>query len=172
MSMRPPDQATTERTQPGSIAVGRPGDAHLAELTDDRPIRHLPVPDKPWHLAGDLLVVEVVDDVSHMGALDAAQRGADVIVALAPERRAAFVEDVERLGLTNWQPRSVSSDVDWAPILEALAAGATTEEAARRSNLSLRSAHRRLAQARAALGVTSTAAAVAIWVATGRDRSE
>jgi hypothetical protein len=169
--MRPTDPVTTERTTtPGRLAFGRVTDADLTGLVGGRVPRVLPVPDAPWRLDGDLFVVVVCDDASHLGTLDAAQRGADVVVDVVPERLSVFTEDVARLGIPIWRPPVDLTVHEWMPLLDALATGATTEEAARRCNLSLRSAHRRLAAARAALGVSTTAAAVARWAASARDR--
>lgn len=153
----------------GRIAFGDRNDAGLREFVGDRAPRLLPVPDLPWSLAGVLCVGVVVDDSMHSASLDAALRGADVVVEPEPGRVAAFLEDVRRLGVTVWSPADGQARVsDWGPLLDALAAGATTEEAARRCHLSLRSAHRRLAVARSVLGVATTAAAVARW--SGDDR--
>lgn len=162
------DPATTQRTTtPGSVALGRPTDAGPRALIGERSLRPLPVPDAPFRLDGEVVVGEVGDDASHLAALDAARRGADVIADVVPDRLAAFVEDVDRLGIAFWQPNvGATTGVEWPPLLDQLAAGATIEQAARRCNLSLRSAHRRLAEARLVLGVSTTAAAVARWAAT------
>ena len=149
---------------PGRIALGGPDDAGLRDFVGDRRPRPLPVPDLPWSLAGVLCVGAVVDEAMHSASLDAALRSADVVVELEPGRVAAFLEDVRRLGVTVWSSAASGMQVsDWGPLLDALATGATTEEAAGRCHLSLRSAHRRLAVARSVLGVATTAAAVARW---------
>jgi hypothetical protein len=148
----------------GVIAFGNCSDDGLAELVRGRRPSGLTVPEEPWSLAGALAAGNVTDERTHTEALDAALRGADVIVEVEPSQFDAFLEDVDRLGIEVWQPAADEpAPVDWAPLLDALAAGATTKEAARRCHLSLRSAHRRLAVARRVLGVSTTAAAVARW---------
>lgn len=166
------DPTTSRRTAtPGSIALGRSTDTGPRALIGDRPLRPLPVPDEPFRLDGEVIAAEVTDDASHLAALDAARRGADVVAEVAADRLAAFVEDVDRLGIALWQPDvGPTTGVEWPPLLDELAAGATIEQAARRCNLSLRSAHRRLADARRVLGVSTTAAAVARWTATDSRR--
>jgi len=77
-----------------------------------------------------------------------------------------WITSYRRARITTWEPPPGQSDQpDWAPLLDALAAGESVQEAARRCYVSLRTAHRRLAQAREHFGVTSNAAAVAQWTA-------
>ena len=105
-------------------------------------------------------------------ALIAAVRGAGLLVLL-PEAPTdgddEFVADLERLAVSagapgvDWRhegatPRGLSEEM--VALLRALADGATVAEAARRLHMSLRGAHRRLAAARAALGVSTTQQAV------------
>jgi hypothetical protein len=165
------DHRPTNTTTPavrGVVAFGRCTDERLAGLVGTRAPRTFPVPDHPWSVAGALYEGHVDDDRSHGSALDAAMRGADVVIDVATERLAAFVEDLQRIGIPVWHPaESDRTSADWASLLDALAAGSTTEEAARRCHVSLRSAHRRLATARAVLGVSTNAAAVARWSASG-----
>jgi hypothetical protein len=154
----------------GTIAIGTTTELRLGGLIAGRVPIPLPVPDDPWALTGTLCSCEVVDDADHSNALDAAVRGADVVADVRPGRVAQFLEDIERLGVTVWHPPATDTTLaEWGPLLDALAAGATTEEAARRCHLSLRSAHRRLAVARTVLGVSTTAAAVARWAGTSPD---
>jgi DNA-binding NarL/FixJ family response regulator len=114
-------------------------------------------------------------------ALIAAVRGAGLLVLLpeAPiDGDDEFVADLERLAVS-----AGASGVDWRhdgatpqglsdetmALLRALADGATVAEAARRLHMSLRGAHRRLAAARAALGVSTTQQAV-VAVVSGPER--
>jgi DNA-binding NarL/FixJ family response regulator len=63
-------------------------------------------------------------------------------------------------------PLRLESDADG--LLEGLARGWPVGAAARAANMSLRTAHRRLRQARASLGVATTAEAVGRWAQYGR----
>jgi DNA-binding NarL/FixJ family response regulator len=110
-------------------------------------------------------------------ALLAALRGAG-IVALLPEDptlSASFFEDLRRLG-----PVDVAGEPDVDPLerlapeqrrlLELLAEGLSVAAAARRLYVSRRTAVRRLASARAVLGVRSTAEAVVFARAAARGK--
>jgi len=88
------------------------------------------------------------------------------------------VADLERLAVSagacgvDWRhdgetPQGLSEEM--TALLRALANGATVAEAARRLHVSLRGAHRRLAAARAALGVSTTQQAV-MAVVSGQER--
>jgi hypothetical protein len=161
---------STGRIAVGTIALGTTRETRLAALVAGRVPISLPVPDDPWALTGMLCSCEVVDDADHSNALDAALRGADVVVDVGPGRVAQFLEDIDRLGVKVWHPPAADTTLaEWGQLLDALARGATTEEAARRCHLSLRSAHRRLAVARTVLGVSTTAAAVSRWAGTSPD---
>jgi DNA-binding CsgD family transcriptional regulator len=63
---------------------------------------------------------------------------------------------------------AASLDATTIALLEALARGRLVSQAARDAHVSLRTAHRRLSEARVALGAATTAEAVARW-AGGRD---
>lgn len=151
---------------PGRVAIGTVGVPEVARLlAGGAVVEGFDLADDPWAVTGVVCVGRVDDDASHAGALDAALRGADVVADVVPERAAAFLDDVTRSGLVLWTGSAAGDRPDWAPLLDALADGLAIAEAARRCHLSVRSAHRRLAEARAALGVPTTAAAVARWSA-------
>ncbi len=148
------------------MAIGTPDAAEVAALLDvGAVVTGFELGDDPWSVTGVVCVGRVVDDASHAGALDAALRGADVVVDVTDDRRAAFVDDVMRSGLVLWSGAESRAQPEWAPLLDALAGGMPIAEAARRCHLSVRSAHRRLATARQELGVATTTAAVARWSA-------
>lgn len=152
------------RSGAGRVAFGHPDDPRLAAFVAGRqPVGLTGAVDGRWALCGVLVAGRVDDERSHAAALDALIRGADVVVDVAPGRLESFVEDVDRTAIRQWQPSIPTSSAGWAVILDALADGDSIEGAARRSHLSLRSAHRQLAKARVQLGVSSTAAAVAQW---------
>lgn len=117
-------------------------------------------------------VGEAADEQSRRRVILAATRGAALVVTIRPGDRVpdAFLGDLERvaasrgLGGIDWRvsaPDGQSLTDEMALLLERLGSGETVAEAARALNLSLRGAHRRLASARAVLGVSSNRAAVA-----------
>ena len=122
-----------------------------------------------WALDGVVCVGAVSGPEELADALDAAARGAGLVVTHLDDRIAdAFFDDCRRLGLRPHDPRREagaggSDEPEWAPLLEALADGASLEEAARRCFVSRRTAYRRLQEACAALGAASNTAAVVEW---------
>jgi DNA-binding NarL/FixJ family response regulator len=97
-------------------------------------------------------------------ALRVALRGYGLAVLVdGAEQHAAFLDDLTRLGRleirADRRPRQTFGE-DVRQLLGLMARGATVAEAARQLHLSLRTAHRRLARARALLGARSTAEAV------------
>jgi hypothetical protein len=149
----------------GAAALGPLDDATLRRFAGSNQIRSgFALDPGPWHVSGVTCVGVVVDDQSHAAAIDAALRGADIVADVEAERVARFSADLRRAGITTWEPPARASDQpEWAPLLDALAAGESIQEAARRCHVSLRTAHRRLAQAREHFAVTSNAAALAQW---------
>ena len=122
------------------------------------------LPARPWSVAGVVCVGAVRDADDAQAALLAAARGAGV-VALAhctADELDAFVDDLARLGPVderNVHDRTVESEE--RRLLELLAAGKSIDEAAAALHVSRRTAERRLASARRAFGVRTTAAAIA-----------
>jgi hypothetical protein len=89
-------------------------------------------------------------------ALLVAARGAGVIVLTPPEPPDSFVEDLERIGEVELRTGAGGlDDHELRELLRALAAGRPIAAAASEALLSLRTAHRRLAGARTALGVST-----------------
>lgn len=82
---------------------------------------------------------------------------------------AAVLGDARRIGAVVWPPRdgdpTAPSGLDAAAarLLDALARGRPVGAAARETNMSLRTAHRRLRDVRRALGAATTAEAVGRW---------
>ncbi|SNS69036.1 hypothetical protein SAMN06893096_106225 [Geodermatophilus pulveris] len=128
------------------------------------------VPREPWDLRDRGHVVAMtVGDAALPDAVELAVRGAGLVVVVDvadPVSVEAFLDQLHRIGLvgeagTATRPVPVRAlTAEEAAVLDALADGASIPEAAARSFLSLRTANRRLASARAALGVASTRAAV------------
>ncbi len=124
-------------------------------------------PAGPWALDGVLCWGPVHDPEALADALEAAARGAGlVLTSVAAEHEATLLDDCRRLGLVVRDvapPERRPDDPPWAPLLDLLVAGMPVDEAARRCFLSERSAYRRLGQARRELGAASTTAAVVAW---------
>jgi DNA-binding CsgD family transcriptional regulator len=107
----------------------------------------------------------VASEAEEIAALLAALRGASLLVAIVDEpSRSRFIADLTHLGpvrrLTDAGDLRTLHPED-AALLAALAEGDSIDSAARRVGMSRRTAHRRLARARAVLGVRTNAAAVA-----------
>lgn len=158
------------------VVIGSYDRARLDRIASGRSVRSLPAPLTPWSLDSSVCVGSVVDDESHAAAIDGLLRGADLIVDVSDDRLERFIDDVERLGATigiddgsgDHATSIGDSDCSWGELLDHLAAGESAAAAARLSNISLRTAHRRLARAREVLEVDSTTAAVMAWRARGR----
>jgi DNA-binding CsgD family transcriptional regulator len=125
------------------------------------------IPDDPWELAPSRVVLagEVADGVDAQAALLGAVRGAGLAVRLADRDApwaAPFLADLARLAGPEEPAARESGPLtpEQRQILDLLADGASIAQAARQLFLSLRTANRRVAAARDALGVTSTREAV------------
>lgn len=123
--------------------------------------------DATGRLDGVVCIGRVDDRAAAADAVEAAARGAAIAVDGDDGCLDVVVDDAVRLGL---EPAAVppdtpgaAADDEWAPLLERLAAGESVADAARACHVSLRSAYRRLADARAAYGVSSNTAAVVAW---------
>lgn len=126
------------------------------------------LPAEPWSVGPGLVCAgHVTDDAAAADALLCAARGALLVAAVSSELRGRFFEDLLRVG-----PVRRPTGVDAAPrvagpldeqqlgLLRLLAEGRSVREAGKALFLSQRTAERKLAQARAVLGVTTTAEAV------------
>ena len=136
--------------------------------------RGLQPPPEPWDLTPSRLVAvgPVPDAASAEAALLCAVRGAGLVVAVDPEAAwaADFREDLRRLRPAA-EPAGAPAVEDSSPLsreqremLELLADGHSIAQAARLRFLSLRTANRRVAEAREALGVATTREAVLAYV--------
>lgn len=143
---RDPTDADARRLTPGS---------RVAHLTDD-------LSGAPGTLVGS------VADGGLCPVIQAAQRGWHLVVRLdvTGEQRRLALEDLARMGhlcgaeALGGKPFLDPIDAD---LLRHLAAGATVQEAAATVGVSDRTAARRLAILRDALGVATTAGVVARW---------
>jgi DNA-binding CsgD family transcriptional regulator len=129
------------------------------------------LPDEPWELAESRMVLagEVASEADARAALLGAVRGAGLAVRLDRGRpwAATFLADLDRLDDPAPVPVPTPADpltAEQRQILDLLAGGASIAQAARRLFVSLRTANRRVAAARAALGVTTTREAVLAYV--------
>jgi DNA-binding NarL/FixJ family response regulator len=115
----------------------------------------------------------VADAAAAAEALIAALGGAGLLVDARAERELVdrLVDDLRRLGRVEHrtsEPERTVMTHEERELLALLAEGVTVGDAARELNISRRTADRRLAAARAKLGVATTAEAV---VAAARERS-
>lgn len=152
----------------GSPAAFEQACAELA-ARGDRAIRTFAEPRRGQVSAG-----EVADATSAQDAVLAALAGAHLVITASAEREVIdmLCDDLRRLG--NLEHRvgdagasGVILDSSERALLERLLAGDSLGEAARALHLSRRTADRRLAAVRRALGATTTAEALAIAVRIG-----
>lgn len=116
-------------------------------------------------------VVEVRDEPSAAAAVRTALAGGSLVVHAVAERSILdrLYDDLRRLGdvtvRTDAEPsRADLLSTDESAILRRLAAGETLREIAASLHLSLRTADRRLASARTALGSSTTTEAVRVFI--------
>ena len=133
------------------------------------------LPDPAWDVAGNQLVLHgrISDRDTLQLAVLAAARGAGIVAvcdAGSPLGR-ALVDDLSRLGPVRQGPAEAAEApkiADLVPeqraLLDRLAAGDTIAAAAAAEFLSLRTANRRIAEARALFGVRTTREAVLAYL--------
>lgn len=127
------------------------------------------LPAEPWDVRSRrrVCVGPVADRDDEEAALLAAVRGAGLVLTFAGDTpNLRFLVDLGHVGPVRHGITRAASDLDPEnqQLLRHLANGESVEQAARALGLSSRTAHRRLARARAVLGVSTTAAAVAKFV--------
>jgi antitoxin (DNA-binding transcriptional repressor) of toxin-antitoxin stability system len=161
--------------------VATPGDADtvLRRLIRDGWVARdgFALPDPAWDVTGNRLVLHgrITDTETLQLAVLAAARGAGIVAicdAESPIGR-ALIDDLTRLGPV-WQgaaaepAESGNAVADLVPeqraLLDRLAAGDTIAAAAAAEFLSLRTANRRIAEARALFGVRTTREAVLAYL--------
>jgi hypothetical protein len=161
--------------------VATPGDADtvLRRLIRDGwvPRDGFALPDPAWDVTGNRLVLHgrITDAESLQLAVLAAARGAGIVAicdADSPLGR-ALIDDLARLGPVRQGPAPEPADTgnsvaDLVPeqraLLDRLASGDTIAAAAAAEFLSLRTANRRIAEARALFGVRTTREAVLAYL--------
>jgi hypothetical protein len=141
-------------------------------------------PAQQWDLSHARIVCHgrVPDSDTAQVALMAAARGAAIVAVcdLDSELGQAFLADLRRLGTVGTDPDAETTDPadaggpSLAPeqraLLDRLAAGETIAAAAAAEFLSLRTANRRIAEAREILGVRTTREAVMAYARQRRDQ--
>lgn len=125
------------------------------------------LPDAPWDVsASRAVLVGLVDDAAAAAdAVLAAERGAGIVATVAPDSdiAATLVADLTRFGPVA-HTASTRLSPEQQALLDRLAAGDSIATAAEAEFLSVHAANRRLAAARAALGVRTTRQAVAEYL--------
>lgn len=125
-----------------------------------------------WDLAERRLVAhgQVGDDHTASQAVLAAARGAGIVAVAAGQIAMALAADLRRVGPLGTVPGKdeiddgLDLDGEQRALLKRLAAGSTIAAAAEAEFVSLRTANRRIAAARKALGVKTTREAVMIYI--------
>ncbi len=154
------------------LGAGEDLDAAAAELGRQGWRVHpgLAPPEEPWDLGPARLVAvaPLPDLAAAQAALLCAVRGAGLVVGLDPAApwAAGFRADLRSLAPAAEVAAAPAGDLspDQRDILDLLAAGNSIAQAARLRFLSLRTANRRVADARDALGVATTREAVLAYV--------
>lgn len=134
------------------------------------PQRGLSVADNPWDLSAGrhLAIAEITTAEQAAAALMLAVRGAGLLVFIDREAPWAggFLADLERLAAPTPSvggPPAIPLTQEQRELLDLLAAGASIASAAASRYISLRTANRRIAEARKALGAASTSEAVVAY---------
>lgn len=173
-----PDQSWADHTPRYVLGTANEATALLRRLTRaDWHIREgFALPEPAWDVAGARLVLygRVPDLDTATLVVRAAARGAGIVAIAdaATELGRALVDDLRRLGpvYLRADSDSTTSDVfaqlipEQRALLRRLANGETIASAAAAEFLSLRTANRRIAQARELLGVRTTREAVMAYV--------
>ena len=136
------------------------------------------LPTTPWDLSDRhwVWVGEIDSVTSARMAVEALSRGVglDLTITVQGRVRHRLLEDLHELGdVVSSDQAAVSPDLDGDQrlLIEALVTGATLAQASRDLNWSRRTASRRLGEARATLGVETTAEAITVWAArSGQER--
>jgi antitoxin (DNA-binding transcriptional repressor) of toxin-antitoxin stability system len=135
------------------------------------------LPDPAWDVTGNRLLLHgrVADGETLQLAVLAAARGAGIVAVCDVESALgrALIDDLSRLGTVRHGPQPEPADggnavADLVPeqraLLDRLAAGDTIAAAAAAEFLSLRTANRRIAEARQLFGVRTTREAVLAYL--------
>jgi DNA-binding CsgD family transcriptional regulator len=154
---------TTAPPRPVVVVVSHDPVTVAADMFADRRIVTGELPGQPFDLAGEPLVwVTTVNGPDELEpVLFGITRGVDAVICarLDPGPARELVDDLRRIAtvrLPGEPGPTPDLTAEHAALLGAIAAGCSLEEAAARASVSRRTAARRLAQARATLGVHTT----------------
>jgi len=158
------------------VATGSDADTVLRRLSRDGWVLRegFALPDPTWEVTGSRLVLHgrITDTDTLQLAVLAAARGAGIVAVCDPETQVgrALLDDLSRLGSVHQgvgaEPGDAVADLvpEQRALLDRLAAGDTIAAAAAAEYLSLRTANRRIAEARAVFGVRTTREAVLAYL--------
>jgi len=163
------------------VASGADADTVVRRLTRDGwTLREgFALPDAAWDVTGARLVLHgrITDQENLQLAVLAAARGAGIVAVCDPETQVgrALIDDLSRLGTVQLGPGGQNTPAEpgdpvaelvpeQRALLDRLAAGDTIAAAAAAEFLSLRTANRRIAEARALFGVRTTREAVLAYL--------
>ncbi|GAB3233752.1 hypothetical protein GCM10027447_30350 [Glycomyces halotolerans] len=156
------------------VATGGEGDAIIRRCTAAgwRAHRGFALLEQTWDLTERRLLAHgpVGDDHTASQAVLAAARGAGVVAVAGGKIALALAADLRRIGPVGLMPGKaevddgLDLDAEQRSLLNRLAAGSTIAAAAEAEYVSLRTANRRIAAARATLGVKTTREAVMIYI--------
>ena len=124
------------------------------------------LPDDPYDLAEEHLVYPCVvhTEAECAAVVESVARNVPAVVrfgTLPPPMRQRLIDDLDRVATPSAAGAAVTDDQ--AILLEALAAGATLAQAAAEAGVGVRTANRRLADARRALDASTNIEAVRRW---------
>lgn len=122
------------------------------------------LPDDPYDLTDQHLVLpcDVDDEDSCAVVVDAVARGVPAVIRMgwiSPVMREQLLDDLDRVATTEARHTVITDDQ--ARLLRSLANGATLADAAADAGISVRTANRRLAEARRALDASTNIEAAA-----------
>lgn len=146
----------------------------VAELAGARVVLGWCLPREPWNLAAAHIVVQgpIESEPNEEAVVAAVVRGAGAIVGIDRGRPASarLVDALRRTApVLDWRDcPTMQLDVTQIRLLHHLSQGAKAREAANALFLSVRTAHRRMAEARDLLGAASTNSAAAQLLETVR----
>ena len=150
-------------TAPRIVLVADAGE--LAEHTERLARRGRDVVRAPGMASAETVYVAEVGDLTEAAdAVLAALAGADLLLLVTAEDRVhdTLLDDLARLGTVEHAAPTVALAADQLALLTRLQAGMSLGEAAGAEHFSRRTADRRLALARRALGVKTTAEALVV----------
>lgn len=162
MSTRPPVRLCDRPEDRPGAAAELAADAWAIRVGFQLPPEPWDLSPRRWACSGD-----VADPVAGQAAVWCLVRGCAVVLSVLAGAPSELVADLGRAGtvtrFTTPLPDAAGLTADEIALLDALARGTSTRQAAADLYLSGRTATRRLAEARRKLGVTSNREAAVAW---------